>query len=37
MEIISVYPEIYIKEIDKPCGQDAEFFDVETGGAYNLY
>jgi len=35
MEIIPVYPEIYMKNIDKYCGQKAELFDVETGGAYN--
>ena len=35
MEIIPVYPEIHIEDIDKYCGQLAELFDVEPGGAYN--
>jgi len=37
MEIIPVYPEIHIKDIDKPCRQIAEFFNVQPGGAYNQY
>jgi hypothetical protein len=35
LEIIPVYPEIHIKDIDNLCGQIAEFFDVEPVGAYN--
>jgi hypothetical protein len=30
MEIIPVYPEIHIKDIDKPCGQIAEIFSMSN-------
>jgi hypothetical protein len=37
IEVISVYPEIHINDISKPCRQMAELLDVEPIGAYNPY
>jgi hypothetical protein len=31
-EIIAVYSEIHTKHINKPCGQNVEFVNVESGG-----
>jgi hypothetical protein len=33
-EIIAVCSEIHIKHINTLCGQNAEFENVKTGGAY---
>jgi hypothetical protein len=36
-EIIAVYCENHTEHINTPCGQNAEFVKVKTGGAENNY
>ena len=36
-EIIAVCSQIHTKHINKLCGQNVEFFNVEPGGTYSDY